>query len=126
MDITGMDIIHISHLMEKYLIDHFKGRKELKYNDNLFAEVIHLAVEEVSHLIPANKKHLFRKDEWINGAAGYVCFQNKQTKSDEPYTVMLVANDSFTHALFLFIMKNEEPFRDDNAILVKDFLISNK
>jgi hypothetical protein len=120
MDITGLDIMHISSLMEVYLKEYFNGQKELSYNDCLFAEVIHMAVEEVEHLIPVSDKLLFQKDEMINGAAGYVTFHNTDDETNESYTVMLIMNDSLTQALYLYIMNDEEPISIENALLVKD------
>ena len=117
MDIAGYDILHISHLMEQYVKDYYAGRKTLINEGCLFAEVMLLGVDEVSHLILDAHKVLFKVDGMVNGASGFIRLRNEIDGTEEDFTVMLMMNDSFTRAHYLYVADEDEA-----AILIKDFL----
>jgi len=125
MDIKGLDMLQISKIMELYLNEYFTERVVISDTNGIFSEVIRLAFDEIDHLISVEQMQSFQRDEWFNGASGFVKVSNNNDNTTESYTVMLLMDEHQTKALCLYVSKCNATTCEYMDILVKDFMQNN-
>ena len=121
MDVTGLDMLQISKLMETCLAEHFAGHSIISDSNGIFQEVILLAFDEIEHLLvqPVGER-LFNNGDWFFGASGFIELCNNSDGSTENYTVMLVMNTDHDRLFYLYASKRDAAGNEVN-ILIKDF-----
>ena len=115
LDIRGLDMTEISHQMERYVADYFKGFS-LPVGASLFQESYLLDYDECVDMIPTQHRQHFRETDKFNGASGFL--EGIGTFDDSTPILMLLTNDDNSKALFLFV---REPAKQHD-ILLADFL----
>jgi hypothetical protein len=106
-----------------FIVDYFAGCELSELDGDLFAESYSFEREEIFHLIPNEHSGLFNDADNFTGASGFLNFnyQAKRFRGCE-YTVMLVSNEDYSKALFLYVQE-ENPSGDTHSdILIADFL----
>jgi hypothetical protein len=118
LDIKGLDMREISHQMEKYVINHFKGLGQKLKHCSLM-ESHQLDFEEINHLIPQQHHHRFKDCDKFTGSCGFLGI------ADEPderrYTLMLLADGTNETAYLLYVQEFTTADKGQNT-LIADFL----
>jgi hypothetical protein len=127
MNIQGMDLPAISKKILPYLTKYFNGCELLLSENGFFSESYLLGYDEIEHLIPEKHKYYFKNTDFINGASGIVNFSNQAKRfNGHEYIVMLLSNEDYSKALFLYLQCNNASSNAQINILVADFMSENQ
>jgi len=113
MDITGLTLQEIGEKIKKFLPSYLQS-------DFQFQENYQLQFDEIKHHVPKKYHKFFNNDDKINSTSGSV----EVIKIEYDYNLILVSNEDFTEALFLFLQKENKETGEVETELLTSFLLA--